>query len=179
MNILGAERIDLYQLHDVSSLSAWEQVMQDTGALAGLQTAKVRGLIGHIGISSHSLEVLERAITCGEFGTVMLEFSAFFPDTERLIGLARERDVGVIVMRPLGGSGRMSSVRTKMASGYQGSLTPAMLLRYVLSNPDVSVAIPGVRYPSRVRENVALASRYHALDAAHKRECESEAKLLY
>ena len=179
LKMLGADRIDLYQLHDVSSLDAWEQVMQATGALAGLQIAKVRGLIGHVGISSHSLEVLDRAITCGEFDTVMLEFSPFFPDTERLISLAKERDVGVIVMRPLGGSGRMSSIRKKMASGYQGSLTPTMLLRYTLSNPGVSVAIPGARYPSRIMENVALASGYHPLDATQKSACESEAKLLY
>ena len=76
------------------------------------------------------LEVLEQAITCGEFDTVMVEYSAFFPHTQRLISMAKERDVGVIAMRPLGGSGRMSSIRSRIASGYQGILTPATLLRY-------------------------------------------------
>ena len=64
-----------------------------------------------------------------------------------LIELAAERDVGVIVMRPLGGSGRTSVMRGRMADGDEGPLTPANLLRYVLSNPGVSVAIPGARYP--------------------------------
>ena len=179
LRMLGADAIDLYQLHDVSSQSAWEQVMQPGGALEGLQIAKFRGLVRFIGISSHSLEVLEGAITCGEFDTVMAEYSAFYPHTGRLIALAKERDVGVIAMRPLGGSGRMSSIRSRVASGYRGVLTPATLLKYVLSNPDVSVAIPGARFPSRVRENVAAVSTYRRLSAAEKRDCEREAGLLY
>ncbi len=179
LRTIGVDVIDLYQLHDVSTQSAWDQVMQERGALEGLQIARIRGLIRYIGISSHSLEVLEQAITCGEFDTVMVEYSAFFPQTHQLISMAKERDVGVIVMRPLGGSGRMSSIRSRIASGYEGALTPAMLLRYVLSNPDVSVAIPGARFPSRVRENVDVASKYQPLTEAEKHDCEREAGLLY
>ena len=180
LKILGIEKVDLYQLHDVSSLQAWEQAMQEGGALEGLQIARERGLVDYIGISSHSLEVLEKAITCGEFDTVMLEYSAFFRETDRLITLAKDRDVGIIAMRPLGGSGRTSAIRTRMkASGQETYLTPAMLLRYVLSRPEISVAIPGVRYPSRVRENVQLALSYRPLNESEKMECEKEAALLF
>lgn len=180
LGVMGIDRIELYQLHDVSSLQSWDAVMRDGGALEGLQIARARGLVSHIGVSSHNLEVLEKAITCGEFETVMLEYSAFYRETEGLISLAKARDVGTIVMRPMGGSGRMSSIRTRMkASDDEAYLTPTMLLRYVLSNPDVSVAIPGVRYPDRVRENVALALGYEPLDESEKRECERLAELLY
>ena len=179
LGLLGVKRIDLYQLHDVSSPEAWNAVMREDGALMGLKIARERGLIDHIGISSHSPDVLEKAITCGEFETVMLEHSAFFPQTEELIALAKERDVGVIVMRPLGGSGRTSSIRTQMQdSEHEVFLTPRMLLRYVLSNPHISVAIAGARYPSRIRENVDLALTYEPLDEAEKSVCVSAASLL-
>jgi predicted aldo/keto reductase-like oxidoreductase len=83
-------------------------------------------------------------------------------------------------MRPLGGSGRMSSIRTQMQAGEREVfLTPAMLLRYVLSNPNISVAIPGVRYPSRVSENVELAGSYEPLSESEKRRCEEEAQSLF
>jgi len=180
LQLLGIDRIDLYQLDDVSTEKDWEQVMQKQGALVGLKIARERRLIDHIGISSHSLKMLEKAINCGEFDTVMLEYSAFYRDTEPLIAQAKQRDVGTIVMRPLGGSGRMSSLRNRMeASDDETTLTPAALLRYVLSNPDVSVAIPGVRFPSRVRQNVELASAYEPLDESQKRECEAEAMRLF
>ena len=179
LGLLGVDRIDLYQLHDVSSPEVWDVVMGEGGALVGLKIARERGLIGHIGISSHSRDVLEKAITCGEFDTVMLEYSAFFPQTQDLVTLAKEWDVGVIVMRPLGGSGRMSSIRTQMhGSDHEVFLTPSMLLRYVLSNPHISVAIAGARYPSRIRENVDLALTYKPLDATEKCACVSAASLL-
>lgn len=180
LSMLGAERIDLYQLHDISSQAAWDEVMdEDSGALAGLQIAKYRGLIEHIGVSSHDLDILRLAITSGVFDAVMLEYSAFFPQTASLIDLAAERDVGVIVMRPLGGSGRTSVMRGRLAEGYAGNLTPANLLRYVLSHPGVSTAIPGARYPSRIQDNVRVASDYMPMDEAARRDLEAEARALY
>ncbi|HJM88111.1 MAG TPA: aldo/keto reductase [Dehalococcoidia bacterium] len=179
LSMLGVDRIDLYQLHDISTPEAWHEVQQEDGALAGLQIAKYRGLIDHIGVSSHSIEVLRAVITSGEFAAVMLEYSAFAPETAPLIELAVEHDVGVIVMRPLGGSGRTSAMRGRIDDGYDGPLTPANLLRYVLSNRGVSVAIPGARYPSRIEQNVATASSYAPMDAAEMRAIEAEAAQLY
>ena len=180
LRLLGVPKIDLYQLDDVSTPEDWERVMAPGGALEGLRIAQARGLVGHVGMSSHSLEVLEEAVGCGQLDAVMVEYSAFFPGTRPLIAEARRRGVGVIAMRPLGGSGRMSSLRARMAQeGDASALTPAMLLRYVLSNPDVCVAIPGARYPSRVRENVKTASRYVPMDEAEMRRCEEEARRLF
>ncbi len=179
LSMLGVESISLYQLHDISTAEAWRRVMQADGALAGLKVAQYRGLLAHIGLSSHDNDVLRRAIVSGQFETVMIEYSAFFPGTAALIELAAERDVGVIVMRPLGGSGRTSVLRGRIADGDGGPLTPANLLRYVLSNPAVSVAIPGARHPSRVHENVETATAYEAMSTVERRELEAEAARLY
>lgn len=179
LSMLGVERIDLYQLHDISSMEAWQQVQGDDGALAGLQIAQYRGLIDHIGVSSHHLDVLRALITSGAFAAVMLEYSAFFPETASLIELAQEHDVGVIAMRPLGGSGRTSAMRGRIAEGYDGPLTPANLLRYVLSNPGVATAIPGARYPSRIRENVATLQAFEPMSAADRQALEDEARRFY
>lgn len=177
---LGVERIPLYQLHDISTPEAWAEARdEEQGALGGLQVAQFRGLIAHIGVSSHNTELLPELITSGAFETVMLEYSAFFPETAPLIDLAVEHDVGVIVMRPVGGSGRTSAMRTAIAEGYDGPLTPANLLRYVLANPGVSVAIPGARYPTRVLENVATATEAPPMTEAERAELEAEAARLY
>lgn len=180
LSMLGVERIDLYQLHDISRPEAWAEAMdEETGALAGLRIAQYRGLIDHIGVSSHDLEVLEVLIRSGHFAAVMLEYSAFFPRTAPLIELAASLDVGVIVMRPLGGSGRTSVIRGRLEEGSAGLLTPANLLRYVLSNPGVSTAIPGARYPSRIQANVEVASDYAVMDASERQRLEKAAQALY
>lgn len=179
LRAMSTEFIDLYQLHDISTDAAWDEAMGANGALEGLKVAQYRGLIGHIGVSSHSLEIARRAILSGEFDTIMLEYSAFYPESAPLIELAREHDVGVIIMRPVGGSGRTTTMRGNIAKGAAGILTPANLLRYVLSNPAVSVAIPGARYPSRIIENVRTVATYEPMPEDEKRALEAAARELY
>jgi aryl-alcohol dehydrogenase-like predicted oxidoreductase len=179
LSMLGVERIDLYQLHDVTKPEAYAEVMAEGGALEGLKIAQYRELIDHIGVSTHDLDTARLLIESGEFDTIMLEYSAFYPDSAPLIELAHERDIGVIVMRPLGGSGRTSVMRGRVAEGDAGQLTPANLLRYVLSNPGVSVAIPGASYPSRIADNFATATTYEPLDEATRHALETEAARLY
>ncbi|MGB4861625.1 MAG: aldo/keto reductase [Tepidiformaceae bacterium] len=179
LKVLGLPKLPLYQLHDVSTPEAWDEVRNEDGALEGLKTAQYRGLIDHIGVSSHNLELLPELITSGEFSTVMIEYSAFHPQTAPLIELAAKHDVGIIVMRPVGGSGRTTTMRGNIAHGTAGILTPANLLRYVLSNPAVSVAIPGASYPSRIIENVATATESQLMTEAEKRALEAAAAELY
>ena len=70
-------------------------------------------------------------------------------------------------------------MRGRIAEGYDGPLTPANLLRYVWSNPGVSVAIPGARYPSRIHDNVATAGGWLPMDEAERQTLEAEAARLY
>lgn len=179
LRVLGVERIPLYQLHDISTREAWDEVMAPGGALEGLKTAQYRGLVDYIGLSSHNLDLVRETILSGEFDTVMLEYSAFYKESAPLIELASEQDVGVIVMRPLGGSGRTSVMRGRQEAGEAGELTPANLLRYVVSNPGVSVAIPGARYPDRVEQNAATLSSFVPMDEAEREALEAAAAHLY
>ena len=179
ISFLGVEQIAMYQLHDISTREAWDEVRGEDGALEGLKVAQYRGLIGHTGVSCHNTELLRDLITSGEFDAVMLEYSAFFTETAPMIELAGEHDVGVIVMRPLGGSGRTSVMRGQLDEGAAGILTPANLLRYVLSNPGISVAIPGARHPSRIHANIATATSGDPMDEGERRELEEAAARLY
>lgn len=177
--VLGLETIHLYQLHDVSTQEAWAQVTAPGGALQGLQAAVERGALRYIGISTHDLHIARLAIESRAFTSIMLEYSAFYPASRPLLDLAADRSIAVIVMRPLGGSGRTSAIRGRIARGQAGILTPANLLRYVLSHPAVSVAIPGARYPDRIQQNVAAVERFTPMSPPEQRELETIAARLY
>jgi len=101
------------------------------------------------------------------------------PESLPVLEHAADRGLAVIVMRPLGGSGRTSAIRGRMARGQAGPLTPANLLRYVLSCPAVSVVIPGARYPDRIRVNVAAVESFVPMSPAEMRELELAAAALY
>ncbi|KPK47665.1 MAG: hypothetical protein AMJ77_02395, partial [Dehalococcoidia bacterium SM23_28_2] len=108
---LGLPKVAIYQLNSVDE-EAWEQVMAKGGALEGLKEARQQGLVDHIGISSHTVEVLRRAVESEEFDTIQVKYSAFNTEGEALVRLAQERDIGVIAMKPLGGFGMLGWLKS-------------------------------------------------------------------
>ncbi|KPJ78622.1 MAG: hypothetical protein AMJ54_03080 [Deltaproteobacteria bacterium SG8_13] len=126
---LQRDRLDLYQCHYVKDEADYAQVISPDGALQGLVRARQEGLIGHIGITSHSLDLIDRALDDELFDTVMICFSFLESAAEnKIIPKALEKNIGVIAMKPFSG----------------GVLAEARLcLKYVLSHPGILV-IPGV-----------------------------------
>ena len=161
---LGLPTVDIYQLADVRRHD-WDQVTGPGGALEGLREAQEQGLIRHVGVSSHSHQILRRAIESGEFDTVQLRYNVFNLRNEELIRLAQRKGIGVIVMKPLGGFGMAGALKV---FGYWDRLNAKTLLRYVLSNRHVSLVIPGMRFPTEVEENVDVALTYKPMTPSER-----------
>jgi len=101
---LGRDYIDIYQCHGVSSMEDYRLVTAPGGALEGLHRARERGVIGHIGVTSHSLDVLETVLEDGLFETIMVCYSFLEPAAgDRIIPRARAKGVGVLAMKPFSG----------------------------------------------------------------------------
>ena len=128
------------------------------GALEGLRKAKEEGLIGHIGITSHSLDLLDRVLDDGLFETIMVCFSLLEPMAqERIIPKALEKNVGVIAMKPFSG----------------GTIENAALaLKYVLSQPGV-VVLAGVERKELFNENWEIFQGSWERDEKEKAEIEN------
>jgi diketogulonate reductase-like aldo/keto reductase len=149
-------RVELEQVHN---LVAWEQ------HLPWLEEEKAAGRIDRIGIthwSAGSFGELERALRTGRVDTVQLPLSPLEREAEqRLLSVAEELGIAVIVMRPFGGTGaplvrRPPSERELEPLRRFGIETWAQaLLKWVLSDPRVDLAIPATRHPERARENAA------------------------
>jgi hypothetical protein len=169
---LGLPRVDIYQLNSVDD-QAWEQAMAKGGALEGLKEARKRGFVAYIGISSHAVGVLRRAIDSEEFDTIQMKYSAFNMAGEALIRLAHERDIGVIAMKPLGGFGMVGWLKSSPQAKFLNART---LLRYALSNRYLSLVIPGMRFPWEAEENVAVATSYHCLTPAQRERLRKRAQ---
>jgi len=146
---MKTECIDIYQLHNVKTEQEWEAVMAPEGALAALKEAKAAGKIRYIGITGHNVDMLIRAVKTGEFSTVQVPFNCVEQRAMTdLFPLARSLDVGMIVMKPLGG-GLIDHVD--------------LALRFVLQQEGV-VAIPGMDRVEHVTENLAAAQNFRQLN---------------
>lgn len=138
---LQLDYIDLYQCHGISNDEEYRLVTSKDGALSGLLKAKEQGLIGHVGITGHSLDLLEKAVDDGLFETIMICLSFLEPAArERLIPKAREKQVGMIAMKPFSG-GVIEA--------------PEVALKWVLSFPDVLV-LAGVEEKKLVDQNWSI-----------------------
>jgi len=159
---LQKEYIDLYQCHFVRDEKEYQQIIAQGGALEGLVQAREEGLIGHIGITSHSLDLLERVIDDGLFETIMVCFSFLEPKAkETIIPQALANNIGVIAMKSFSG-GIIDD--------------PAPALKYVLSHQGI-VIIPGVESQALFDQNLKIYQGSHQLSAAEKEKIATVRKL--
>jgi predicted aldo/keto reductase-like oxidoreductase len=109
---LRVDRFDLYQLHAVTSLDELDQAMRPGGALEAILEAREEGLVRYIGITAHGHDapvVLSVALSRFAFDTIMFPLNFvlyrnpdYRRDTEALLALAKERDVGVMIIKAIG-----------------------------------------------------------------------------
>lgn len=145
---MRAKKIEIYHLHNIINFQEFEKVMAPGGAYEGLKRARDEGLIDHIGITSHHLPVLERAIEDGRFDVIMACYSFLEPEaSQKIFPLAKKKDIGILAMKPLSG-------------GVIEEAGPA--LRYVLSMEGI-VPIPGSETLKKAREIWRIFLEGHAL----------------
>lgn len=138
---LRTDYIDLYQVHN-PSMENLDQVLAEGGALEALLEAKKAGKIGHLGLTAHSLQVFERALSLDWVETIMFPYNIVESQGEELMRKCTEANVAFIDMKPLAG----------------GAIEDATLaLRYICSNPDVTIVIPGMYSLDEVEQNLAAA----------------------
>lgn len=144
---LKTSYIDLYQFHNIKTVEDLDKVLGEGGAYSALEEAKASGKIRHIGITSHSLDLLKIAIETEKFETIMYPYNIVENQGEEIFKRANELDIGVIAMKPMAG----------------GALEDGTLaLRYILKNENITTAIPGMATIEEVEENSKTAEKFEA-----------------
>ena len=154
--------IDLYQVHN-PSMEQLEQVMALGGALEALMEAKEAGKIGHIGLTAHAEAVFEKALELPWVETIMFPYNIVETQCTHLIHACAEKNIGFIDMKPLAG----------------GAIEDADLaMRFVRTNPDVTVVIPGMYNLDEITQNLQAVQRTEALTAEENQKIEAVRKTL-
>jgi len=138
---LQTDYIDIYQLHNVKTEQEYTEVMGSNGAYKALVEAKAIGKIGYIGITSHSLDFLEKMIDTCPFYTIQFPYNMIETKAENLFKRAIRKNIGVIVMKPLAGG-----------AIEQGKVA----LKFILNSDFISVVIPGMASVLEVKENASV-----------------------
>jgi len=154
MQRLGTDRIDLMQVHN---LLGWQD------ALPVMREWQRTGRIRYIGITT------SRESQYAEFEAVMRQEQLDFVQlnysleqrtaAERLLPLAAERGIAVMVNRAFGGGRIFEKVGDQplpdWAQAFGCESWAQFLLKYVLGHPAVTLTIPGMTKPRHVDDNMA------------------------
>lgn len=147
-------QFDLMQVHNFKD---WQN------SLALLQEKKAAGEIRYIGMTTHmpnQYSLMEQVIKehALDFIQVNLSLANQRSSSERLIPLAADQGVAVLINRPFGGGGVFSKLsQTKLpdwSQEFDCESWGQFLLKYALSQPGVTAAIPGMTKARHVIDNI-------------------------
>jgi diketogulonate reductase-like aldo/keto reductase len=150
------------EIEQVHNLVAWRD------HLAWLERERAEGRVDRLGVTHYAPSAfgeLEQALATRRFDTVQVPLNPLQRESEeRILPLAAELGIAVIVMEPFGGTGAPLLRRPPSAGKLErlrafGIETWAQaILAWILADPRVDVVIPATSRPERARENAAAGS---------------------
>ncbi|MDQ1281647.1 MAG: uncharacterized protein QG670_2912 [Thermoproteota archaeon] len=100
LNNFRTDYIDIYQLNRVSSIE-WKMISTSGGVLESLFEAKDKKKIRHIGVTSHSIEFLQKIVDEDVIETIMVPLNYLTPKHSfNLLPLCNRMNVGTVIMKP-------------------------------------------------------------------------------
>lgn len=160
---LRTDYLDLFQFHNVRTQEDLDIVLGDKGALKAVKELQAKGVIKEIGITSHSVDLLDTALDTGEFSTIQYPYNPVERQGEAVFKKAKENNIGVIVMKPLAGGA--------IAKG-------ELCLRFILENDNVTSAIPGMDSIEQIKENTNAGIDRRPLSDEERSTLKAEADTL-
>lgn len=139
---LRTDYIDLYQIHN-PSMAKLDTILAPGGALEALLEAKAAGKIGHIGLTAHSAAVFERALELDFVESIMFPYNIVETQGSELVEKCRALGKAFVAMKPLAG-GAIEDGRSA--------------IRYLMTDPNVTIIIPGMYCEEEVAENTSFDS---------------------
>jgi len=172
----GVAKLDLVQVHN---LGAWEQHLRTLGVM------KAAGKIRYVGITTSEgrrHDEFERVMRSQKLDFVQFTYNPVDREAEsRLLPLAKDRGMAVIVNRPF----QQGALTRRLArqplpawAAEVGAKSWAQLvLKFIVSHPAVTCAIPATSVAAHARENMNAARGVLPDEAMRKRIADAIGRL--
>ena len=153
MALLRTKRVDLMQVHNLVDVQTH---------LATLREWKQQGRIRYLGITHHEAGAfpdVEKIIRSEKLDFLQINYSLMEREAEeRVLPLAQERGVAVIVNRPFGAGDLFGKVRSKPLPGWATEFDcrswAQFFLKWIVGHPGVTCAIPATDKPGHLEDNM-------------------------
>lgn len=176
LSLLKTDYIDVGMIHYCDAEKDWQEIL-DNGILDYARELKAKGLIRHIGLSSHNPIVARKAVESGNIEVLMFSVNPIYdlqpptenvddlwaddvykktymnmdPDRQRLYEVCQSRGAGITVMKCFAGGDLLSAELSPAGA----ALTPAQCIHYCLTRPAVATVLCGAHTTGQLRECIA------------------------
>jgi diketogulonate reductase-like aldo/keto reductase len=164
---LRLERMDLMQIHNLLDVETHTQTLKDW---------KAQGKVRYIGITHYTSSAyaeVERRLKTGQYDFLQINYSLGEREAENmLLPLASKLKVAVIANRPFAEGALFRKTKGKPLPPWAAELGISSwaqyFLKWIVSHPAVTCAIPGTGRPQHMQDNLA-AGRAPLPDEAQRR----------
>lgn len=171
MRRLHTDRIDLMQIHNLANVSETVPLLREW---------KAAGRIRHFGVTTSSerqYEDFEAAMKAHSFDAIQINYSIESREAaERILPLAADRGMAVLVNLPFGRTSVFRNVEGKALPAWAAEIDcttwAQVFLKYIVSHPSVTCAIPGTAKVEYLVDNLG-AARGRLPDAAMRKRIEA------
>ena len=151
---LNADPIDLMQVHNLVDVATH---------LRTLREWKEAGRIRYLGVTHYNRgghEAVARLLETVPLDFIQINYSVREREAEeRLLPLAHERGVAVLINRPFAEGNLLSNLRGRALPGWAGEIGctswAQLLLKFIVAHPAVTCAIPATSKVAHLRDNMA------------------------
>ena len=152
LKTLKTDYIDYGMIHCLDEAADWERY-QKNGVLRLIEELKRQGIVRHMGLSSHTPELAQKALDTGLLDMLMFSINPAYDYQQGEYGIGsvdarsalyrrcEAEGVGIAGMKPFAG-GTLLSAKT---SPFKKALTEFQCLQYALDKPAVLTVLPGIR----------------------------------
>ena len=153
MALLRTKRIDLMQVHNLLDVHTH---------LATLREWKEQGRIRYLGITHYEAGAfadVEKIMRSEKLDFVQINYSLMEREAEqRILPLAQERGIAVLINRPFGAGDLFGKVRSKPLPGWATEFDcrswAQFFLKWIVAHPAVTCAIPATDKPGHLKDNM-------------------------
>lgn len=176
LSLLQTDYIDVGMIHYVDSMKDWHTVSEGP-VLAYVKELKEKGIIRHIGLSSHNPEVALEAVKSGDIEVLMFSVNPCYdlqpasedveelwaeknykehlinmnPERQELYEICQRLGVGVTVMKAFGGGDLLDEKLSPTGK----ALTVNQCIHYALTRPGVSTVLVGAHSVEQLQQSIA------------------------
>jgi hypothetical protein len=166
---LGVNYLDCLAIHGINTEEHLEWVLSDNGCMVAVQEAVERGLIHHVGFSTHgNLELILAAIASDLFDFVNLHYYLFFQRHEKAIALAAQKDLGIFIISPADKGGQLYTPPPTLEKLCQPYSPLEINYRFLLSDPRITTLSIGAAQPEELDLPLQVMGRTYPLNIAEK-----------